>query len=159
MKAPRGKNSSRKAFIGQLHGWQRYTSRCGTVCLQTIDYFFDRGFFLQCSWNGTCRKLRENKQVPRKIPFLRYEKVIDLYYQTVLYSDLEFSFDECKTFLYRYLRNAKQRLEEMRGTWKPVARKRKRLREMNDQDTEYLEDSVQENEGTEIEWTMEVAAV
>nr|XP_029714062.1 uncharacterized protein LOC115258147 [Aedes albopictus] len=150
------------ASIGQLHGRQRYTSRGATVCLQVVDYFFDREFLVHCSWTGTGRKLGENQQVPRKIPFQRYEKVIDLFYQTILHSDPEFTFDECKNFLHRCLRNAKQRLEELGGTRKPVARNRKQLRELNQQDEEYLDDTEQENqeetEGTETVWTMEVAA-
>nr|XP_029728471.1 uncharacterized protein LOC109428021 [Aedes albopictus] len=145
------------ATIGQIHGRQRYTARGGTVCLQIVDYFFDRQFLMQCSWTGTGRKHAEGDQVPRKIPFSRYERVINLFYQTVLHSDPEFSLDECRAFLHRCLRNAKQRLEELGGTRKPVARKRRQLQELNGQDEEYLDDSEQESTPTETIWTMTVA--
>ncbi|KXJ84120.1 hypothetical protein RP20_CCG019767 [Aedes albopictus] len=145
------------ATIGQIHGRQRYTARGGTVCLQIVDYFFDRQFLMQCSWTGTGRKHAEGDQVPRKIPFSRYERVINLFYQTVLHSDPEFSLDECRAFLHRCLRNAKQRLEELGGTRKPVARKRRQLQELNGQDEEYLDDSEQESAPTEEIWTMTVA--
>ncbi|XP_062533532.1 uncharacterized protein LOC134202542 [Armigeres subalbatus] len=143
------------ASIGQLHGRQRYTTRGGTVCLQIIDYFFDRQFLVQCSWTGTGRKHIEDNQIPKKIPFSRYEKVINLFYQTVLHSDPEFSFDECKDFLHRCLRNAKQRLEELGGTRKPVARKRRQLLDANCQDVEYLDDL---DQGEATEMVLEIAA-
>lgn len=132
--------------IGQLHGRQRYTGRGGTVCLQIMDYFFDREFLLHCSWTGSGRKSADQEQVLRKIPFYKFEGVIKLFHQTVLQSDPEFSMDECKSFLHRCLRNAKQRLEEVGGPRKPAARKRKHLVEANEQEVEY-EEVVEEEAG------------
>lgn len=136
------------ASIGQLHGRQRYVGKGGSVCLQIMDYFFDRHFLLECSWTGTGRKSSEQEQVVRKIPFSKFEGVIKLFYQTVLQSDPEFSMDECKSFLHRCLRNAKQRFEELGGTRKPAARKRK-LRESNGQD-EVNEEVIEQDENAEL---------
>lgn len=137
------------ASIGQLHDGQRYTGKGGSVCLQIMDYFFDRQFLLKCSWTETRRKSSEQEQVSRRIPFGKFEGVIKLFYRIVLQSDPEFSLDECKAFLHRYLRNAKQRFEEQGGSRKPAARKRK-LRESNGQEEVYEEDAV-EGEGVYVE--------
>ncbi|XP_062709121.1 uncharacterized protein LOC134288392 [Aedes albopictus] len=138
--------ASMMASIGQLHGRKRYTGKGGSVCLQIVDYFFDRQFLLQCSWTGTGRKHSEQEQVLRKIPFSKFESTIKLFHQTVLQSDPEYSFDECKAFLHRCLRNAKQRFEEIGGVRKPAARKRK-LRDANEQEEEYEEEIVEDESG------------
>ncbi|XP_053696245.1 uncharacterized protein LOC128743652 [Sabethes cyaneus] len=108
------------ASIGQMHGKGRYINEGKTVCLQIIDRFFDRKFLLQCSWTGTSRGEGEHK-----VPFMQFEKTINLFFRTVLYSDPEFTLQDCKSFLHRCLRNATQRSNEL-GKRKAVARKRKR---------------------------------
>lgn len=150
------------ASIGQLHGRQRYTGRGVTVCLQIMDYFFDRQFLLHCSWTGTGRKSADQEQVQRKVPFCKFEGVIDLFYQTILRSDPDFSMVDCKEFLHRCLRNSKQRFAEIGGTRKPTARKRKHLQESNYQDNEFKEDEEQDVSATEPAgpiWTVEYSVV
>ncbi|XP_058831046.1 uncharacterized protein LOC131689769 [Topomyia yanbarensis] len=113
--------------IGRIHGRHRYTGRGATVSLQIIDYFFARGFLVQCSWTGSGRTSGKEEAKKQKIPFMKFDKTIDLFYQTVLHSDPTYTVIDCKAFLHRCLRNAKQRFDEVTGARKPVSRKRKRL--------------------------------
>lgn len=107
-------------YLGSIHGKSRYMGEGATVCLQLYDTFFDRRFMLSCSWTGSGKK-------QKKIPFLRFEKVIELYFLAVSY----------ERFLHRCLRNATQRVKEVSGK-KPVSRKRKlrAVKENGDGDSE-----------------------
>ncbi|KAL1404276.1 hypothetical protein pipiens_018971 [Culex pipiens pipiens] len=117
-------------YLGSIHGKSRYMGEGATVCLQLYDTFFDRRFMLSCSWTGSGKK-------QKKIPFLRFEKVIELYFLAVSYSDPTFTLDQTKRFLHRCLRNATQRVKEVSGK-KPVSRKRKlrAVKENGDGDSE-----------------------
>lgn len=115
------------ASIGNIHGRHRYTSQGATVSLRIINYFFTRDFLLQCSWTGATRSSGNKEAKKQKVPFMKFDRTIDLFYQTVLYSDPSYTLDECKTFLHRCLKNAHQRFAEVTGIRKPVSRKRKQL--------------------------------
>lgn len=124
------------ASLGRIHGRHRYTGRGATVSLQIVDYFFSRDFLLQCSWTGTGRTSGKDEIKKTKIPFMKFDKTINLFYQTVLHSDPSYTFTDCKSFLHRCLKNAKQRFAEVTGTRKPVSRKRKRLTVVEDNSSE-----------------------
>ncbi|XP_065072813.1 uncharacterized protein LOC135697141 [Ochlerotatus camptorhynchus] len=115
------------ASIGGIHGHHRYTGNGATVSLQIIDYFFSRHFLLKCSWTGTSRTSGKGETKKQKIPFMKFDKTINLFYQTVVYSDPNYTLSDCKIFLHRCLKNAKQRFTEVTGTRKSVSRKRRRL--------------------------------
>ncbi|XP_065079715.1 uncharacterized protein LOC135702592 [Ochlerotatus camptorhynchus] len=123
-------NTSNEAFVesiveslGSIHGKDRYFGDGWTVCLQIVDYFFDRQFLMGCSWTGTSRNKKNDDVIISKIAFHKYVKVIDLFYQVVIYSDPTFALTDCQRFLHRCLKNAKQRFEEIKGTRTSVARK------------------------------------
>ncbi|XP_038108752.1 uncharacterized protein LOC6034793 [Culex quinquefasciatus] len=115
--------------MGMIHGKCRHMGEGRTICLRVVDYFFDRRFMLTCSWTGTARGTENNGARATKIPFQRFDKVINLFYQVVLYSDPTFLYDDCLTFLHRCVRNAKQRFAEVKGMRLSVARKRRRRME------------------------------
>ncbi|XP_062550513.1 LOW QUALITY PROTEIN: uncharacterized protein LOC134215314 [Armigeres subalbatus] len=110
--------------IGSIHGKQRFVGDGATVCLQIIDYFFDREFLLSCSWSGISRNKKANENIISKTPFHKYDGIITLFHKVVLFSDPLFSKVQCEQFLHRCLRNAKQRFEEIKGTRASVARRR-----------------------------------
>ncbi|XP_062535703.1 uncharacterized protein LOC134204912 [Armigeres subalbatus] len=114
------------ASIGKIHGRHRFTSQGATVSLQIVDHFFSRDFLMKCSWTGISRT-SEGAPNNGKIPFMKYERMINLFHQTVLHSDPNYTLTDCKNFLHRCLKNSKQRFEEVAGTREPVSRKRKRL--------------------------------
>ncbi|KXJ69572.1 hypothetical protein RP20_CCG026555 [Aedes albopictus] len=132
------------ASIGRIHGHHRYTGNGATVSLQIIDYFFSRDFMLKCSWTGISRA-SDTETKTNKIPFMKFDKTIDLFYQTVLYSDPIYAFSECKDFLHRCLKNAKQRFAEVTGTRKPVSRKRKRMMEAENRSEDQRSEEAVEN--------------
>ncbi|XP_055526329.1 uncharacterized protein LOC129719027 [Wyeomyia smithii] len=115
------------AWIGRIHGRNRFIKQGATVSLQIIDHFFAREFLLKCSWTGATRTSGDNEPKRQKIPFMKFNKTIGLFHHTVQYSDPEYSLDECKSFLHRYSKSSRQRFAEVSGMRKPVSRKRKRL--------------------------------
>lgn len=127
------KNSSNEQFVagiihhfGSMHGKDRYVGEGGTVCLQIIDYFFQREFLLNCSWTGTTRNKNSDEVIVSKIAFHKFDGVITLFHKVVMFSDPSYTLVQCQKFLHRCLRNAKQRFEEIKGTRAPVARKRRK---------------------------------
>ncbi|XP_062704768.1 uncharacterized protein LOC134287081 [Aedes albopictus] len=137
------------ASIGHIHGHHRYTGQGATVSLRIIDHFFSRDFLMKCSWTGASRSSGNEPSKRQKIAFMKYERSIDLFYQTVLYSDPTYTIDECKSFLHRCLKNASQRFAEVSGTRKPVSRKRKRLATGEDRE-ESTEDDPDGDESGDI---------
>ncbi|XP_055634115.1 uncharacterized protein LOC129774406 [Toxorhynchites rutilus septentrionalis] len=119
-------------YFGSMHGKNRYVGEGGTVCLQIVDYFFDREFLLNCSWTGTRRRLDKSNDLMNasKIPFHKFDGVINLFHRVVMFSDPLYPLVECQNFLKRCLRNAQQRFREIKGIRAPVAR-RKRKRNTN----------------------------
>ncbi|XP_058462145.1 uncharacterized protein LOC131437080 [Malaya genurostris] len=116
-------------FLGSMHGKHRYVGEGTTVCLQVINYFFEREFLINCSWSGISRSKKTNGSIISKIPFHKFSGVIDMFYRVVLFSDPTFSKVQCEQFLHRCLRNAKQRFEEIKGIRASVARKRRKRSE------------------------------
>ncbi|XP_058828512.1 uncharacterized protein LOC131688326 [Topomyia yanbarensis] len=155
--------------IGRIHGHHRFPGQGTTVCLQIIDYFFTRSFLLKCSWPGTGRASGKHDPKKHKIPFMKFDRTIDLFYQTVLYSDATYTKTDCNSFLHRCLKNAKQRFEEVAGIRKPVSRKRRRIipgdrlsteEHENDSNTneiidEKLTEEAAENTSCTTNWTIE----
>lgn len=113
-------------YVGTIHGRDRFVGEGGTVCLQIVDYFFQREFLLKCSWTGTSRKKNSDENTMSKIPFQKFDGVITLFHKAVMFSDPSFPLIECQKFLKRCLRNAKQRFGEIKGIRAPVARKRRK---------------------------------
>ncbi|XP_055604596.1 uncharacterized protein LOC129752838 [Uranotaenia lowii] len=144
------------ASLGMLHGQNRFYKQGATVSLQIIDYFFCRAFLTKCSWTGASRTSTSaagSKQ--QKIPFIKFDKTINLFYRTVQYSDPLYSLDECKSFLHRCLKNSKQRFLEMSGTRKPVSRQRKRKAvESEDENRDSVEKSIEDMQSN-ITWQVE----
>ncbi|XP_038109315.1 uncharacterized protein LOC119766915 [Culex quinquefasciatus] len=103
--------------FSRLHGKDRFVGKGLDVCHQIVNSFFDPEFLISCSWTGGGRNVK-------KIPFMVFGKVIDLFLQVVLNSDPQFSMDQLKGFLHQCLRNAKQRAKNLGGK-KPMSRKRK----------------------------------
>lgn len=110
-------------FLGSMHGKHRYVGEGNTVCLQIVNYFFEREFLMNCSWSGISRN-KDNENIISKIPFHKFVGIIDLFHKVVLFSDPSFSKVQCEQFLHRCLRNARQRFEETKGIRASVARKR-----------------------------------
>lgn len=126
--------------LGSIHGKDRYFGDGWTVCLQIVDYFFEREFLMGCSWTGTSRNKKDEDVIISKIAFHKYVKVIDLFYQVVIFSNPSFALTDCQRFLHRCLKNAKQRFEEIKGTRTSVARKRcKQIRNQPDVKMEIVE--------------------
>ncbi|XP_058811161.1 uncharacterized protein LOC131676049 [Topomyia yanbarensis] len=111
-------------FLGSMHGKHRTYGEGATVCLQVINYFFEREFLMKCSWSGISRNKKDNENIISKIPFHKFGGVIDLFHKVVLFSDPSFSKVQCEQFLHRCLRNAKQRYEDIKGIRATASRRR-----------------------------------
>lgn len=103
--------------FSRLHGKDRFVGKGLDVCHQIVNSFFDPELLISCSWTGESRNMK-------KIPFMVFGKVIDLFLHVLLNSDPQFSMDQLKGFLHQCLRNAKQRVKNLGGK-KPMSRKRK----------------------------------
>lgn len=112
--------------IGRIFGKNQQTGNGATVCLRLVDSLFTREFLTKCSWTGLSRTRSEDGSIITKIGFQRFERVIDLFYQTVSYSDPVYPVEECNNFLRRCLQNAKQRFEEVKGIRNTSSRKRRK---------------------------------
>ncbi|XP_029725552.1 uncharacterized protein LOC109426674 isoform X1 [Aedes albopictus] len=115
--------------LGIVHGQGRSVGNGWTVSLQTVDYFFDRRFLLRCSWTGSGRNREKAGERISKIAFHKYDKVINLFYRVIVYSDPLFTFNDCMKFLHRCIRNAKARAADVKGMRLSVARNRKKRSE------------------------------
>ncbi|EDS39345.1 conserved hypothetical protein [Culex quinquefasciatus] len=112
--------------IGRIFGKNQQTGNGATVCLRLVDSLFTREFLTKCSWTGLSRTRSEDGSIITKIGFQRFERVIDLFYQAVSYSDPVYPVEECNNFLRRCLQNAKQRFEEVKGIRNTSSRKRRK---------------------------------
>ncbi|XP_055605219.1 uncharacterized protein LOC129753420 [Uranotaenia lowii] len=113
-------------YFGSMHGRSRYVGEGATVCLQLIDYFFDRAFLLNCSWTGTSRRKGNDENTGSKIAFHKFDGIITLFHKVIMFSDPTYPFIECQKFLKRCLRNSKQRFVETKGLKASVARNRRK---------------------------------
>ncbi|XP_021697162.1 uncharacterized protein LOC5571835 isoform X2 [Aedes aegypti] len=132
--------------LGIVHGQGRSVGNGWTVSLQTVDYFFDRRFLLRCSWTGSGRNKEKAGERISKIAFHKYDKVINLFYRVIVYSDPLFTYNDCMKFLHRCIRNAKARAADVKGMRLSVARNRKKrsdrignFSQMLPMDTSHLE--------------------
>ncbi|XP_055597033.1 uncharacterized protein LOC129747045 [Uranotaenia lowii] len=116
--------------LGNIFGRNRYVGNGRTVCLQMVDYFFDRKFLKLCSWTGSSRSTNE-EGVKMKIPFQKFSRVIRLFHRVVVYADPQFSSGETLQFLHRCLKSAKTRSEDNQRIRVSVARKRRKGTGMN----------------------------
>ncbi|XP_055522690.1 uncharacterized protein LOC129716857 isoform X3 [Wyeomyia smithii] len=139
-------------YFGSMHGKSRYVGEGGTVCLQIIDYFFDREFLLTCSWTGTSRPKNSDEVTMPKIPFYKFDRVIALFHKVVTFSDPTYPLVECQNFLKRCLRNAKQRFIEIKGVRASSARKRRKQNQ--NQSVRSSVDGYQEKQDEEDESSM-----
>lgn len=131
--------------MGKVHGKHRFTGAGQTVCLQLIDYFVDRRFLREVSWTGISKTKDQHGRPKAKIAFSKYNKFIDLFFQTILNADELFSLEACHKFLKQCIRNSKQRLEDVKQIRSSVSRKRchriARLAEDLEEDDGDLNDS------------------
>ncbi|XP_055546930.1 uncharacterized protein LOC129731153 isoform X2 [Wyeomyia smithii] len=109
-------------YLGSMHGKSQYVGEGGTVCLQNVDYFFDREFLMNCSWTGTSRNKNSEENIQSKIPFHKFDGVINSFHKVVMFSDPSYSLVQTQNFLKRCLRNAKQCFSEIKGIRASVAK-------------------------------------
>lgn len=131
--------------IGRIMGKNQCVGDGGTVCLNVVDQLFTREFLTNCSWTGVSRSKDGDNSIP-KIAFHKFERVLNLFYQIIAYSDPTYPQEKCKSFLHYCLKNAKQRLEHKHAK-KSSARKRIRI----SNDASKSEDEEWAEEGNEDE--------
>ncbi|XP_049530407.1 uncharacterized protein LOC125948428 isoform X8 [Anopheles darlingi] len=79
-------------------------------CFRIRDLFFSKFFFTQCSWSGRVGRYNGTSEgVPKKIRFVDFKYVINLFYQTVNYVDPLFSKEDAEATLKRAIKDASYR--------------------------------------------------
>ncbi|XP_058827793.1 uncharacterized protein LOC131687715 [Topomyia yanbarensis] len=92
--------------------------------IKSMGKVHDRRFLRDVSWTGVSKTKDKHGKPKTKIAFSKYNKFIDVFFQTVLNADELFSLEACHKFLKQCIRNSKQRLEDIKQIRTSVSRKR-----------------------------------
>ncbi|XP_052873296.1 uncharacterized protein LOC128278606 [Anopheles cruzii] len=93
--------------LGRVHGKDRHIGNGRPICMQLVDKFFDQDFLGDCTWSNALEK--------GKIALVDFEKTLSLLYQTVLYSDPEFTTIDMRNILQNCMQTATAEREQGNG--------------------------------------------